>query len=397
MESYILKEIKTKQDEILFLNMPNEIYNYDTNWIRPLDNDIKGVFNPQKNLLFKEGEAIRWILLDKKNTPVGRIAAFYNIKLAEKGYCKSGGCGFFECIDSQIAANVLFDTSVKWLSKRGIQAMDGSINFGERDLFWGVLVNGFHHPMYGANYNKPYYGKLFEQYGFHVYFNQHSYYKSFDVDTLNPAIVEKAKRLAENPAFEFRSLRKSELENAPEMLRSVYNRAWANFDDIAEMSEKQAESMVKMMKPILDIDVIIFAFHNNQPIGFFIAIPDINLAIKGLNGSLKPINLIKFLYRLKIKKACNIVQGIVFGVTPEFQGKGVESGMIMAMSDVVRTKNRYKHLEIMWIGDFNPLMMRMVEKYVCAEKYKQFVTYRYMIDKSIEFQRAQNVSYTRSK
>jgi hypothetical protein len=44
--------------------------------------------------------------------------------------------------------------------------MDGPINFGERDKFWGLLTEGFIEPLFGMNYNFPYYKDLFENYGF---------------------------------------------------------------------------------------------------------------------------------------------------------------------------------------------------------------------------------------
>lgn len=390
---YNLREVKTNKDEIAFLKMPVSIYSEDTNWIRPLDNDIKGVFNPAKNHLFDGGEAIRWILYDQNDIAIGRVAAFYNVGISSKGYCKAGGCGFFECIDCQEAANTLFDSCVNWLAERGIEAMDGSINFGERDMFWGVLIDGFHHPTYGANYNRPYYQKLFESYGFQVYFNQYSYYKEISLDFVNPTVIEKSKRLAEKSEFDFRPIRRNELPYIGEMFRDVYNKAWTGYDDIPKMSVEQSQNIAKMFKPIIDLDIVIFAFHDNVPIGFYISIPDINLAIKGLNGSLSPINILKFLYRLKIKKSCDIMLGIVFGVIPEFQGKGVESGMITALTDSLKNRKRgkYRHTELMWIGDFNPLMMRVAESHVCAKKYKHHITYRFMIDKNIEFQKAPRI------
>lgn len=399
MNKYILREVKNPKDERLFLEMPLEIYRNDNYWVRPLDNDVKAVFNPLKNHLFDRGEAIRWIVFDENAKMVGRIAAFYNEELSKKGDCISAGCGFFESIDSTEVSSMLFDAAVSWLSKRGIQAMDGSVNFGERDMFWGVQVSGFCHPMYGANYNKPYYSKLFEDYGFQNYFTQHSFIKELDPDTLNPAVKEKAQRLRENPDFEFRSIKRSEIKGIGEKFRAVYNKAWSNFDDIVEMTPEKAKQLEDTLKPIIDPNIVIFAFYHGEPIGFFISIPDINLAIKHLNGNFNLWSKLKFMYHLKIKKSCDIMVGIVFGVVPEFQGKGIEAGMIMALGDIIKgnKKFNYRQLELVWIGDFNPLMIRMVESYVCAQKYKEFVTYRYMIDKNIEFKRAPKVSMTRKK
>ena len=142
MPKYELKKVETKKDIRAFLDMPDIIYKDDAVWVRPLDNDIEAVFSPKKNLLFDEGEAIRWVLY-ADGKPVGRIAAFYNKHKAAKSEQLTGGCGFFECIDSQEAANIMFDAAKEWLAERGMKAMDGPINFGDRDMFWGCEVEGF--------------------------------------------------------------------------------------------------------------------------------------------------------------------------------------------------------------------------------------------------------------
>ena len=52
----------------------------------------------------------------------------------------------------------LFDTGKEMAAwRRGMEAMDGPINFGERDRWWGLVVEGFQEPMYCMNYNYPYY------------------------------------------------------------------------------------------------------------------------------------------------------------------------------------------------------------------------------------------------
>ena len=144
-----------------FLTMPLRLYRNDPNYIRPFDADVQAVFDPQKNSRFQRGDCARWLLTDNGGGLIGRIAAFYEKKSDNTGLW-AGGCGFFECIDDQEAANRLFDTARAWLSERGVEAMDGPINFGNRERWWGVLVDGFHPPCYCCNYNPPYYYKLFE-------------------------------------------------------------------------------------------------------------------------------------------------------------------------------------------------------------------------------------------
>ena len=395
MGKYRLEEVTSPKQVRAFLDMPTAIYQDDPVWVRPWDNDIESVFSPEKNPLFERGEAIRWMLYDEKNRPAGRIAAFYNLDKSATELQPTGGCGFFECIDDQEAANTLFDAAKEWLAGKGMQAMDGPINFGDRDMFWGLLVENFIHPMYGMNYNKPYYQALFENYGFRNYFNQYSFRKEINQRGLNPVVEEKARRLRENPDFEFRHIRKSEVKGMGEKFRSIYNRAWGHFPGVVEMTAEQAAKLEKTIKPIVDPELIYFAYYKGEAIGFFIMLPDINGAIKYLNGRFDLWAKLKFLYHLKVKKSCKIINAIVFGVLPEFQGKGIESGIIDAVGETIAGSKRYTHMELVWIGDFNPLMIRMVESYVNAYRYKTHVTYRYMIDPSVEFKRAPKVSASR--
>ncbi|MGB3004977.1 MAG: hypothetical protein WBC06_00590, partial [Chitinophagaceae bacterium] len=156
-----------------FIKVNMEINKNDPNYIRPLDKDINDVFDKNKNKAFRFGEATRWILKDNTGKLIGRIAAFTNKKYRTKGDdFPVGGIGFFDCINNQDAADMLFDVAKHWLLQRGMEAMDGPINFGERDRWWGLIVEGFQSPLYCMNYNQPYYQALFETYGFRCFFNQ---------------------------------------------------------------------------------------------------------------------------------------------------------------------------------------------------------------------------------
>ena len=105
------------------------------------------------------------------------------------------------------------------------------------------------------------------------------------------------------------------------------------------------------------------------------------------------------MWRLKVSRKATRIFAIIFGVTPEFHGKGIESGMIYTFEQAVahEMKNRYESLELAWIGDFNPVMMRMVENYVCAKKHKRHTTYRYIFDRTREFKRAPRMGIRRKK
>ncbi len=396
MNNFVIKEVISKREIKDFLKMPIAIYKDDKNWVRPLDVDIENIFSSDKNKLFKDGNAIRWVVYNDKNESVGRIAAFYNWGLTEREDVKSGGCGFFESIDNQEVAFMLFDTAAKWLLDNGLQAMDGPINFGSRDQFWGLLVDGFTAPMYNMNYHKTYYKNFFESYGFQNYFNQHTYIKYISTEgDLNSAVLEKYNRLMATGEFEFRPITKADYPYLAENFRSVYNKGWSKFDGVAEMTKEESEHLFKQIKPIMDDKLIIFAYHNGKAVGFFIMAPNINEIIKNLNGKFGLWQKLRFMFDLKVRKSCHTINAMVFGVDPDYQGKGIESGLIEAVRIHLGPSKQYKHMELIWIGDFNPLMMRVVETYVNAKRFKQHITYRYMLDKSIEFKRCAKVSASR--
>ncbi|HSN61208.1 MAG TPA: hypothetical protein VLR49_09740, partial [Ferruginibacter sp.] len=165
--------VTNKLMEQQFLQLPLDIYKNDPNWIRPLDKDVIDIFDKNKNKAFRFGKAERWLLKDDSGHVIGRIAAFVNSKYKNKeDDLPVGGIGFFECINNQEAANILFDSAKNWLIENGMQAMDGPINFGERDRWWGLVTKGFQEPLYCMNYNPPYYVTLFETYGFKVFYDQ---------------------------------------------------------------------------------------------------------------------------------------------------------------------------------------------------------------------------------
>lgn len=389
MQKYRLEEVKTKAQERQFLDMAVDLYRNDPMWVQPLDNDIRSVFDPRKNPLFEKGEAIRWLLLDTtdNNRIVGRIGAFYNEDLAATDpYMPTGGCGFFECIHDQQAADTLFDAARDWLRERGMEAMDGSVNFGDRMQWWGVLVEGFTMPIYGMNYNHPYYGELFENYGFQNYFNQHTYLRTLELGKMDK-LYGKAERLAANPDYRFGPVDMNNLKKVAHDLMVIYNSGWATYTGVTEMDFEHAYQLVKTLKPIVDPEVLYFAFYKDEPIGFYIMIPDLNLIIKDFKGKFGLLKKLKLLRGVKRKKSDRLF-GLVFGVAGEYQGRGVEAGMIQCFENYVRENpDNYSSLEIAWIGDFNPLMMRVAESYVMAVKHKRHVTYRYLFDREREFQR----------
>lgn len=383
----VIKEVVSPQDIREFLQLPVRLYRDNPNWIRPLDKDIESVFDKDKNKTFRHGECCRWILVNDNGLTVGRVAAFVNQKTVSKGNDQpTGGMGFFECENNQEMAFALFDQCKSWLKERGMEAMDGPVNFGSRDRWWGLLVDGFdRQPNYQCNYNFSYYQQFFESYGFQVYFKQLTFARKI-MDPLSPKLHEKALRLAEDPDYEFRHLRKDEINKLPEYIRTVYNNAWANRAETPELNEAQAKLIVKQMKPIMDEKLLYFGFYKGEPVSFFLSLPEINQIFKYVNGKLNLIGKVKFLWHTLLKTNRKAF-GILFGIVPAHQGKGLDGAMVLSAREVLQDKyKRYDEYEMNWIGDFNPKMIIVVEQ-VGAHVCKVHHTYRKLFDETKQFKR----------
>jgi hypothetical protein len=382
-----IQEVITQEDERQFLLLPVQLYKDSPHWIRPLDKDIASVFDKEKNKTFRHGVCIRWVLKNGSGETIGRIAAFIDKKTVNKGNDQpTGGMGFFECIESKEAAFVLFDRCKAWLQEQGIEAMDGPINFGSRDRWWGLLVYGFDRdPNYQCNYNFPYYRDFFESYGFQVYFEQYTFGRKV-MEPVTPRLQEKAERLANNPDYSFRHLQKSELNKLPDYIRIVYNKAWANRAETPELSQQQAALFVKQMKPIMDERLLYFGFYKGEPISFYLSLPEMNQVFKYVNGKLDWIGKLKFIWH-QMRKTNRKAFGILFGIVPDHQGVGADGAMILAARDVLQHKyKRYDEYEMNWIGDFNPKMILVVEQ-VGGDRVKTHITYRKLFDESRPFKR----------
>ena len=193
----------------------------------------------------------------------------YNTDQAAEEEQPTGGCGFFECIDSQEVADMLFDAAREWLRSKGMEAMDGPINFGNRDEWWGCLVQGFElQPLYTNPYNPPYYKELFEHYGFQNYFNQYTYQRNIRVGEFNQSVYDRVKRLEETPGYRFDHIDKRNLEQVADDFRLIYNKAWANFPGVRPMTREAAQALMRNMKPIIDEKLIYFAYFNDEPVRF---------------------------------------------------------------------------------------------------------------------------------
>ncbi len=377
-------EVNTTAEIAQWMDLPATIYATDSNYIPHISQDIAGTFSPAKNKLLKEGAAKRWIARSEGKT-IGRIAAFVNKKYSTAQKQPTGGIGFFESVDEEMVAFALFDAAFDWLKEQGMKAVDGPINFGEKEAYWGLLVENFTDmSSFRMNYHPPYYQKFFEAYGFQTYYEQWCYKRDLYVPA-QEIFVRKTHMLMVDEGYKISNARGKSLEQLAHDFVTIYNSAWAGLPGHKAMRIEQARNAMKAMKPVMDRDIMVFVYHFGKPIAFYINLPEVNEFMQYVKGNLNWSGKLKFLWYKTFGKRHTMV-GIVFGVDRDYQGKGVEGAMIKWTEENIVSLKRYNETIMTWLGDFNPKMIRIAEN-LGAKKYRTLITYRKYFDSSTPFER----------
>jgi len=326
-------------------------------------------------------------LVDPKGKPLGRIAAFIDYDKATTFTQPTGNIGFFECINDQEAANLLFNKAKEWLAQEGMEAMDGPANMGENYINHGLLAWGFQPQGYGMPYNPPYYVNLFENYGFKIFYEQYSYH----IDYTKPfpeRFWKIAEWVAKKPQFSFRHFDWKQSDKFIEDFCKVYDGAWRKHEHYKPVDKDELRMFIESSKMILDPEFIWYAYHNNEPIALLVMLPDFNQALHYLkNGKLNLLNILKLMWFIKRKKFTR-TRIIIMGIVEEFRNSGIESAIFWNMENIAMVhKPEYKELEISWGGDFNPKILA-IYKATGGVHAKTHYQMRYLFDRNKPFERS---------
>lgn len=369
-----ITEVKQNKEKQEFLQVAKKLYQNDPEWVCPLDGDIEAVFDPEKNPFFQHGDATRWILKTDQGDLIGRISAFINEKKANYEDKRIGGIGFYECTENDEAFTLLFQTAVEWLKERGVNTVDGPINFGENDQYWGLLVDGFTQPTYGMAYNHPYYQKQFESFGFEVKMEQMT--NEFSLENgLSPRFVKIAEYVMKRkPNLEVKQFSPNKIDSFAEDFTDIYNDAWAEFENFTPIKKGYVIETFKKIKPVVDPGLVQFAYMDGEPAAFVMCLPDVNQIFKKFNGKLNFWNKLRFLY-LKKTNFITRVRVVVMGSKPKFQNMGLESVLTYKCFQHVMNNTNMRDIELSWVGDFNE-KMQAIHKGLGAQPSKKHITYR---------------------
>lgn len=335
----------------------DEVYRNNPQYVYPLRGDIEGILS-EKNAAFDGDNLRKWVVL-REGTPVGRIAAFIDKARNEELDLPVGGIGFFESIESEEVAGLLFDAAENWLREAGMEAVDGPINFGERDKFWGLLVRGWYRPIYQETYNPPYYQAYFEGRGYRPH-EQCLTMRGVVAEFPGDRLKKLAERVGERYGLYTKQITKDNLREGADHFAQAYNAAFNHWPYFKPLTGDDIYPTFQQMKPIMDPHLTCLAYNKeDRPIGLAGLIPDLNCFLPGLKGKMNWLELPRFLYRLKFQKQPRNCKGIAFGIAQDYQRMGVYPLMVSAMfhSGNKHTSRTYRYVDMATIRGHNKVMV----------------------------------------
>lgn len=350
-----------------FIAFPYDHYRGDPLWVPQLRMDVATLLSREKNPFFQHAEA-QYFLARIGTRTVGRIAAIKNDAHNREHNDRVGFYGFFECIDDQSVANALFDAAGRWLRERGLSAMRGPMNPSVNDDC-GLLVEGFATPpVIMMPHNPPSYVRLTEQAGFHKAKDLVAFQSTGT--ELPERLVRAARIVAQRQGITLRPLDMKRFDAEVERVKVLYNRAWERNWGFVPLTDPEIDHLAKQLKPVVVPDLVCFAERDGEPIGFAVALPDLNVALKtNPSGRLFP-GILRVLWHARRVSRLRV---LLLGVLKAYRATGVDALMYHWIWTRGSAKG-YNWAEAGWVLEDNPAMVNGIQR-LGFERYKTYRIY----------------------
>jgi GNAT superfamily N-acetyltransferase len=373
MDGVTVVSVETRRDLQEFIGLPYRLYRGDPLWVPPLRRDVAATLSAKKNPFFHHAEA-RYFLARRAKSVVGRVAAVHNRAHNEFHDDKVGFFGFFECVDDDEVARPLLAAAADWLRARGLEVMRGPASFSTNDEV-GLLVDGFETPpALMMPFNPPRYGTHIERAGFAKAKDLLVYQSTpAHVDMQGPLVrrlQQRASILARRYGITIRTLDMKRFDDDLMLIKEVYNQAWERNWGFVPMDEREIDHLAAQLKPIIVPDLVPFAMRGGRPIGFAVALPDLNVALKANpSGRLFP-GLIKIMWAAR---RITRVRILLLGVLPEWRKRGLDALLYKELWERGYARG-YRWGEAGWILEDNTSMNNALTR-MGFEVYKTYRLY----------------------
>ena len=372
MSNIAVSIVRSKNERDEFIKFPWQIYRNDPAWVPPLIIERKEFLNPDKHPFYRHGDAALF-LAQRNGETIGRIMASDDPNYNTLHHTNIGCFGLFESIDDVDVSDALFAAAAGWLGDRGRTEMMGPIDYST-NYVCGLLIDGFEYsPTLLTAHNPPYYSRLIEAAGFHKEVDWYAWWfdpKNAPIPRLRRLVDARTRRTP----VKIRSINLRELAGESQRLAAVFNKAWENNWGFVPFTPAESSHMAKEMRPIIDPRMTLIAEIDKEPVAFVICVPDINVALRHINGRLTrfglPIGLIKLLwYRHKIRKA----RFVALGVLEKYRRAGIAEMLVLQVME--EGASRGFTAELSMTLESNVMVNRFIET-MGAKRYKTYRIYR---------------------
>jgi GNAT superfamily N-acetyltransferase len=361
--------VNTRKERDAFIKFPWRIYRNDPAWVPSLILERKAFLDRRRHPFYQHGDAALFLAWQNREI-VGRIMASDDPNYNSLHQTSVGCFGLFECIDNREVASALFEAASNWLRARGLNEIMGPIDYST-NYVCGLLIDGFEHPpTILTSHNPPYYSPLIESCGFTKAKDWYAWWFSEF-----PEAAERLRKVAVARAgrhgVTIRPVNLRKIEDESRRLRTVYNQAWEKNWGFVPFTQDEFDYMAREMKPLIAPEAALIAEIGDEPVAFVIAVPDINVALRHINGRLTrfgfPIGLIKLLYyKTKIRTA----RLVALGVVEKYRRAGIAETLVLRVMDEAVKRGFTGELSMTLEDNF------MVNRFIEAVGAARYKTYR---------------------
>lgn len=375
VSSLQIQPVTSQRDLRAFILFPWRVYQGDPNWVPPLISDQFNKLDPAKGPFYERAD-VSLFLARQGRQVVGSISAFVDHRRVAHLSQQVGGFGFFEVIEEYAVAEALLDAAVDWLYERNISLMVGPTNFTENE-YPGVLVEGVDcPPVMLAAHTPLYYKEFLERYGMekdHDLYAWRAFRSQIGEELKNiPPELNRVADVARRSANV--TLRKVRMENWEAEIAAahrLFNDTLNHLPGFVPIAEDEFRSLANQLRPFLDPDTALFAEDDGNPVGFCVALPDINRVLIHLNGRLFPFGWLK---ARRLISQIDVVSFKLMGILEEYRRRGIDAMLYLETVKAVYEKG-YTWLDGSITSEYNP-MINLLANRLGAERYKHFRLYQ---------------------
>ncbi|OLE09949.1 MAG: hypothetical protein AUG52_11245 [Verrucomicrobia bacterium 13_1_20CM_3_54_17] len=372
MSNIEISEVISRRERNAFIKFPWRIYVNDPAWVPPLIIERKAFLDRKRHPFYRHGDAA--LFLARKNRKIaGRIMASDDPNYNALHQSNVGCFGLFECIDNRDVAAALFERAENWLRERGRTEIMGPIDYST-NYVCALLIDGFQFPpTILTAHNPPYYKDLIESCGFT---KAKDWYAWWFADPARAAarLRPLGERFRKRLAVTIRAGNLKNIREESRRLRQIYNQAWKNNWGFVPFTEAEIEFMTQELSQLIIPEFTLIAEVGDEPAGFILCVPDINVALRHINGRLTtfgfPIGLLKLLY---YKSRIRTARLIALGVIEKYRRAGIAEMLVLRIVEDAMIKHGFTGELSLTLED-NFMINRFLEA-IGAHRYKTYRIY----------------------